>query len=115
VTECGSSGQAWSDPSLRRIDDFCLIADLADVDLLICDPHSKLFVACNRLAHTHLGYSREQLLALGPEAIQVTQITMLPGWTSASGSCWRQETALCTPAIAAGTRASSTWRWPAGW
>jgi diguanylate cyclase (GGDEF)-like protein len=70
VTECGSSGQAWSDPGLRRIDDFCLIADLAGVDLLICDPHSKLFVACNRLAHTHLGYSREQLLALGPEAIQ---------------------------------------------
>ena len=70
MAESGSRGQLWSDQALCRLDDFCLIADLADVDLLITNPDSKLFVACNRLAHTHLGYSRDELLALGPVAIQ---------------------------------------------
>jgi PAS domain S-box-containing protein len=60
----------WSDGALRRIDDFCLAADLSGTDLLVCDLESQRFVACNRSAHSHLGYSQEELLSLGPEAIQ---------------------------------------------
>lgn len=53
-----------------RLADFCLIADLTDTDLLACDALSGEFLACNHSAHTHLGYSIPELLALSPEAIQ---------------------------------------------
>jgi PAS domain S-box-containing protein len=66
----GGSLLPWSDGALRRIDDFCLAADLSGTDLLVCDLESQRFVACNRSAHSHLGYSQEELLSLGPEAIQ---------------------------------------------
>ena len=53
-----------------RLADFCLIADLTDTDLLASDALSGEFLACNDSAHTHLGYSIPELLALSPEAIQ---------------------------------------------
>lgn len=53
-----------------RLADFCLIADLAAVDLLISDADSGYFLECNRSAHIRLGYSKGELLALSPEAIQ---------------------------------------------
>ena len=53
-----------------RLADFCLIADLTDTDLLASDALSGHFLACNHSAHTHLGYSIPELLALSPEAIQ---------------------------------------------
>ncbi|MCP9933040.1 diguanylate cyclase [Cyanobium sp. Candia 9D4] len=53
-----------------RLADFCLIADLTDTDLLASDALSGHFLACSHSAHTHLGYSIPELLALSPEAIQ---------------------------------------------
>jgi len=70
VGQSGKSAKCWSDGALRRIEDVCLIADLAGVDLFICDPDSLVFLACNRSAPMHLGYSQEELLTLGPQSIQ---------------------------------------------
>ena len=35
-------------------------------NVLLIDPDTMLFVDCNRSALTHMGYSREELLAIGP-------------------------------------------------
>ncbi len=58
------------EPLRRRLADFCLIADLTGTDLLVSDAEKGGFLACNHLAHEHLGYSPSELLALSPEAIQ---------------------------------------------
>ncbi|MBW4529426.1 MAG: diguanylate cyclase [Aphanothece saxicola GSE-SYN-MK-01-06B] len=59
-----------SEPVRRRLADYCLIADLTGTDLLVSDAVGGGFLACNHLAHEHLGYSTDELLALSPEAIQ---------------------------------------------
>lgn len=61
---------ALSDAARSQLEHFALMADLDGVDLLVSDAASGLFVACNESAHTRLGYSKAELLALSPEAIQ---------------------------------------------
>lgn len=46
------------------------LADQGGFDLFITDPASGRFIDCNRSAHERLGYSRAELLALGPAQIQ---------------------------------------------
>jgi diguanylate cyclase (GGDEF)-like protein/PAS domain S-box-containing protein len=66
----GGRAGTLSQASRQRLDDFCLLADLAGLDLLVSDANSGRFVACNDSAPTHLGYSRAELLGLAPERIQ---------------------------------------------
>lgn len=61
---------ALSDAICDRLNDFCLIADLAGADLLVSDAESGQFLAFNASAPLHLGYSSEELLQLSPDAIQ---------------------------------------------
>ena len=56
--------------SRRRLEDFKRIADLAGRDLLISDAINGHFIDFNEAAAAHLGYSREELLRLNPEALQ---------------------------------------------
>lgn len=46
------------------------LADQGGFDLFVTDPASGRFIDCNRTAHERLGYSRAELLALGPAQIQ---------------------------------------------
>ena len=59
-----------SPAAAAHIHDFRLVADLAGVDLLVSDAECGSFIACNRTAHEHLGYSEAELLALSPDLIQ---------------------------------------------
>lgn len=53
-----------------RLNAFRLLADLAEVDLLVSDGLGGQFLACNASAHEHLGYSEAELLQLSPERLQ---------------------------------------------
>jgi diguanylate cyclase (GGDEF)-like protein/PAS domain S-box-containing protein len=46
------------------------LADVCGVDLLVTDPETGRFLDCNTSAHARLGYSRAELLAMGPAQIQ---------------------------------------------
>lgn len=62
--------ESFSPEARRRLDDFKRIADLAGRDLLVSDGSQGHFIDCNDAAALHLGYSREELLHLSPEALQ---------------------------------------------
>lgn len=61
---------ALTEAARSQLDHFALMADLAGVDLLVSDAASGMFLACNDSAYTRLGYSKAELLALSPEALQ---------------------------------------------
>jgi len=46
------------------------VADLCGIDLLLVDSNSGQFLDCNPSALRNLGYSREELLAMGPAQLQ---------------------------------------------
>ena len=56
--------------SRSRLLDFCLIADISRLDLLVSDAASGRFLACSPSAAEHLGYSIDELLQLSPEALE---------------------------------------------
>lgn len=68
--ELTSALEMLSPESRQRLDDFKRIADLAGRDLLVSDAVRGDFIDCNDAAALHLGYSREELLSLNPEALQ---------------------------------------------
>jgi PAS domain S-box-containing protein len=65
-----STLESFSPEVRQRLDDFKRIADLAGRDLLVSDALQGHFVDCNDAAAMHLGYSRDELLRLNPEALQ---------------------------------------------
>ena len=48
-------------------------ADLCGLDLLVADPESGRFIDCNASALERLGYSRAELLAMGPAQLQADE------------------------------------------
>ena len=65
-----STLESFSPEARQRLDDFKRIADLAGRDLLVSDALQGHFLDCNDAAALHLGYSREELLHLSPDALQ---------------------------------------------
>lgn len=68
--ELNSTLELFSPEARQRLDDFKRIADLAGRDLMVSDALQGHFVDCNDAAAMHLGYSRDELLRLNPEALQ---------------------------------------------
>jgi diguanylate cyclase (GGDEF)-like protein/PAS domain S-box-containing protein len=68
----GSSSTTSLSPAVQaRIADFCLLADLAGVELMVMDAASGCYLACNDAASTRRGYGRSEMAGLSAAAIQV--------------------------------------------